>query len=224
MLSLVVTLQGFMVFAFAAATKLEKATSRRLLGLLVGLAGVAAVLVARLEGAGSGQALWLGASLLLPFFFAVEGILVAARRPERVDLFASVGLMMLLSAAMLGPFVYLTEGRLTFGPGSDRLKLLALLMSLVAAGSLLLCFRLISTAGAVFASQSAYAMTIAGIIWGMLLLNEELSPFAWAAVVVILFGLYLVEPKASDDKIILKRSFTRRAATQEKSAAVDGGG
>lgn len=222
MLSLVVTMQGFMVFAFAAATKLEKATSRRLLGLLVGLAGVAAVLVARLDGAGNGQAIWLGISLLLPLLFAVEGILVAARRPEHVDLFASVGLMMLLSAAMLGPFVYLSEGRLTFGPGIDRLELLAVLMGIVASGSVLLCFRLIATAGAVFASQSAYAMTIAGIIWGMLLLDEELSPVAWAAVLAILFGLYLVEPKANDDKIMLKRSFTLRPATQRRSAAVDG--
>lgn len=67
-------------------------------------------------------------------------------------------------------------------------------MGIAGAGSLLLCFHLIATAGAVFASRSAYAMTIAGIVWGILLLNEELSNTIWLAVAIILLRLYLVEP------------------------------
>lgn len=210
MLSLIVTLQGFMVFAFAAATKLEKATQRRLAGLLVGLAGVAMVLITRFDPSSSTQNLWLGAALLLPLLFAIECILVAARRPDNVDVFSAVGTMMLLSGLMLTAIAYATGDMMNFGPQVGRLEILILLMGIGGAVSVLLCFHLIATAGAVFASQSAYAMTIAGIVWGMLLLNEELSPMAWLAVGIILLGLYLVEPSTSDDKVVLRRSFANR--------------
>lgn len=209
MLSLIVTLQGFIVFAFAAATKLEKATPKRLAGLLVGLVGVIAVLVTRFDSTATTN-LWLGVALLLPVFFAIEGILVAAKRPESVDIFASVGLMMAFSAAMLAPIAYGTDSLMALGPSFGRLELLILLMGIGGATSILLCFHLIATAGAVFASISAYAMTIAGIVWGMLLLNEELSTIAWAAVVMILIGLYLVGPDISDNKVVLKRSLVRQ--------------
>lgn len=218
-LSLIVTLQGFMVFAFAAMMKLEKATPRRLAGLLVGLVGVAAVLYTRFEVDGQSEDIWLFVALLLPFFFAVEGILLASQRPEHIDLFASVGIMMLLSAVLLTLMaIYTGDLMPLFVGGVTRLEILVLLMGIGGAASILLCFHLIATAGAVFASQSAYAMTIAGIVWGMLLLNEELSIVAWGAVVFILIGLYLVEPNPSDDEIILKRSFAEkgREGSQER--------
>lgn len=210
MLSLIVTLQGFMVFTFAAAMRLEKATPRRLAGLLVGLSGVAAVLFARFDLSGTTDNLWLGVALLLPLFFAIEGILLAARRPARMDIFASVGIMMLLSAAMLAPIAWASGELMALGPTIGRLEILVLLMGIGGATSLLLCFHLIATAGAVFASQSAYAMTLAGIVWGMLLLNEELSAVAWGAVVAILVGLYLVEPSPGDEKVVLQRSLRRK--------------
>ena len=213
MLSLIVTLQGFMVFAFAAAVKLEKATPRRLAGLFVGLVGVAMVLITRFDATATTEHIWFGIALLLPLFFAFEGILLAAKRPEHIDIFASVGIMMWLSAAMLAPLAIYTGDLMALGPQIGLLEILVVLMGIVGASSLLLCFHLIATAGAVFASQSAYAMTIAGIVWGMLLLDETLSATAWGAVVVILMGLYLVEPNPSDDKVTLKRSFTKKPRT-----------
>ncbi|MCR9134932.1 MAG: response regulator [Alphaproteobacteria bacterium] len=209
MLSLIVTLQGFMVFGFAAITKIERATPRRLIGLLVGLFGVSIVLLTRFNtggGGGSGNA-WLFFAMLLPLLFAFEALVLAGKRPEHVDTFASVGIMMALSAMMLAPLAYVTGDlmplRLEFG----RLEFLVILMGIVGAASLLLSFHLIATAGAVFYSQTAYAMTIAGVVWGMLLLNEELSVVAWVAFAVIAVGMYLVEPKSGDREVVIQRSF-----------------
>jgi len=147
----------------------------------------------------------------------VEAIVLAGRRPAHVDTFAAVGLMMGLSAAMLLPAAYFTGDLMALQPTLGRLELMVLLLGVIGAGSLLLAFHLITTAGAVFYSQSAYTMTLAGIVWGMLLLNEELSPVAWAAFAVILVGMYLVEPKPSDEKLVINRTFTR-APPQRRSA------
>ncbi|PHP27165.1 response regulator [Limimaricola cinnabarinus] len=209
MLSLIVTLQGFIVFAVAAMTGMERADAKRLAGLLVGLAGVSLVLFTRFDIAAGAQNAWLIFAMLLPLLFAVEALVLAGKRPAQVDIFASVGLMMGLSAAFLAPVAWATDSLLPLGPDIGRLELLVLLMGIVGASSLLLAFRLVATAGAVFYSQSAYAMTIAGVVWGMLLLSEELSPLAWLAFAVIVLGMYLVEPKRNDKELVIKRSFVR---------------
>ena len=207
MLSLIVTLQGFMVFGFAAVTKMEAASPRRLFGLVVGLFGVSLVLLTRFDVTNMDQNLWLLFALLLPLLFAVEAIVLAGRRPEHIDIFASVGFMMGISALMLFPIAMMSGDLMPLGPQFGRLEILVLLMGVVGASSLLLAFHLIATAGAVFYSQSAYTMTIAGVVWGMLLLSEQLSSLAWFAFAIIAVGMYLVEPKASDEELVIKRSF-----------------
>jgi CheY-like chemotaxis protein len=211
MLSLIVTLQGFMVFGFAALTRSERATPRRLLGLLVGLVGVSVVMLTRFELGGGMQNGWLFVAMLLPLLFAIEALVLADRRPRQVDIFASVGIMMGLSALMLAPLAYVTGDLMPLALRPGWLEILVLLMGVVSAASLLLAFHLVATAGAVFYSQSAYAMTIAGVVWGMLLLSEELSGLAWAGFLIIVLGMYLVEPKSGDREVVIQRSFRDKA-------------
>jgi drug/metabolite transporter (DMT)-like permease len=55
---------------------------------------------------------------------------------------------------------------------------------------------LASKAGAVFASQSSYIVTGSGMLWAMLLLGERFSNWIWAAMAVMLLGLFLVQPRS----------------------------
>lgn len=55
----------------------------------------------------------------------------------------------------------------------------------------------IRTSGPVFASQSAYLITLAGVMWGMLLLGERHSAYIWGALALTLIGCALVKPRAS---------------------------
>lgn len=210
MLSMIVTLQGFIVFAFAAITRLERASPRRLLGLVVGLSGVSVVLLNRFDLSQSSQSIWELFAMLLPLLFAAEALVLDGKRPPRVDTFASVGIMMALSTLMLLPLAYFSGTLFSLGGQAGQLDLLILLMGIVGAASLLLAFHLVATAGAVFYSQSAYTMTIAGVVWGMLLLDEKLSALAWFAFAVIIVGMYLVEPRDRQGELLIQRSFTRR--------------
>ena len=117
----------------------------------------------------------------------------------------SVSVMMGVFALMLFPIAYVKGDLMPLDPQIGRLEILLVLMGVVGASSLLLAFQLIATAGAFFYSQSAYTMTIAGDVWGMLLLNEQLSSLAWGAFAIIAVRMYLVEPKASDEELIIKR-------------------
>ena len=54
---------------------------------------------------------------------------------------------------------------------------------------------LAARAGAVFATQTSYFVTGSGVLWAMLLLGERFSAWVWAALVVMLVGLFLVQPR-----------------------------
>lgn len=210
LLSLIAALQGFIVFAFAAISKLEQVNFRRLIGVLLGLGGVALVVSSKLElSSGGNDWVWLCFALLLPVWYAVEWVFVAAKRPKDIGFVPGIGIMSLISCVFLVPAAFIFEGGMTLSNGFGQVELLALLMGVVTSISLVVSYNLLGLAGPIFASQSAYVMTIAGIGWGMVLLNEELSGIAWISVAVIIAGLILVAPKIRNEKVIINRSFTR---------------
>jgi drug/metabolite transporter (DMT)-like permease len=214
MLSLIVTLEGLMVFALAAVMRLERASPRRLLGMLVSIAGVCGAVLARAEFSTSTSIGWILVSLLVPLLFGVQGLLIASRRPERIDIFAAGGIMMLISASLLFPIAFLSGQLLPLGPAIGRLEIVVALMGIGAAASLLLIFHLTATTGAVFASLNSYSCSLAGIFWGVLLLGEQMSAAAWLATCGVFIGLYLVGPKLSDDELVLDRSFSSRVPSE----------
>lgn len=210
LLVLIATLQSFFFFIFAAVTKLEQTTPRRLFGILLGFGGICLALSAQIDGSSNGAIFWIGIALILPLLYVVEWALMAAKRPTHIDAFASVGIMMAISTIFLLPVVFLFGAPLALNLSVSPLEGLVAVMGLAAGGSVVIALYLVATAGAVFASQSAYVMTIAGIVWGMLLLDEALTATAWIAVALILVGLYFVGTKISDDKVTLRRSLAVR--------------
>ncbi len=207
LLSLVVALQGFMVFVFAALMKLEHASPKRIFGLAIGLSGIVAMLLQQYEPDGSTKNYWLLAALLLPLFLALESITLADKRPKHIDHIASVGLMFGFSILFVLPLAFLTGDLMPLGADMASQGIVIVLLGLVAALANVTFFILVATAGPVFASQTAYSMTLSGIVWGMLLLGEEMQLIAWAAISLAVIGMYLVEPKPSDEFITIKRNF-----------------
>ena len=68
----------------------------------------------------------------------------------------------------------------------------------------------IRTAGPVFASQTAYVITLAGVAWGMVLFDERHSVYIWSALALTLTGIALVKPQRP--RTLLQ---TARAAPEE---------
>ncbi|MFO7856773.1 MAG: response regulator [Paracoccaceae bacterium] len=210
MIALVGSSRGFMVFLLAALLALEAPSLRRFAGLGVGFAAVAAVLLARRSGVEEDDAAWLAASLVLPLLLAGHTLLMAWR-PSRMDAFATVGFMMALSAAFLAPIAAGTGSMFLPSPRMGELELVTVALGAATALALALALDLVRVAGPVFAGQMAYSQTLAGIAWGMLLLDERLSPVAWAAFALVFAGFWLVEPKRAGEDFRATAAFARRA-------------
>lgn len=194
-ISIIIVLEGFLAFAFAAFMRVEQPSLTRFAGLLLGLSGVLVILYDKFTAAAPGGLLWTVIALAIPACYAAEGILLAAKRPENISTVAAVGLMQLLAAAILLP-IALSTGEMIYPsatPGALELTIL-----LIAAASLsanVLFLYLINNLGSVFAGQAAYFTTMAGIGWSVVLLDESLTAWIWAALALTAAGLFLVGPK-----------------------------
>ena len=52
-------------------------------------------------------------------------------------------------------------------------------------------FEIIRRAGAIFFGQYNYVIVIAGVLWSLMIFDENLTLWFWAALSVMLGGLYL---------------------------------
>lgn len=193
-MSIIIAMIPMLAFPMALALGMDRFSALRLAGLALGLAGVALL-------AAPGAALpdpamlgWLPVALIGPLFYAMEATYVAWRGTQGMDalqamLGASLAGLILCAPVMLA----LDQAYWPFPLGRDDLALT--LSSALHALLYATYVWLAATAGAVFAAQSSYLVTAAGMLWAMVLLGERPSVTVWLALGVMLAGLALVQPR-----------------------------
>ena len=58
----------------------------------------------------------------------------------------------------------------------------------------LMFLELVRLAGPVFAGQVGYVVTVAGVFWGIVILDENHSGWIWGAIAIMFVGLAFVSP------------------------------
>lgn len=216
MISLIGSARGFMVFALAALIAVEPPSLRRFAGLGLGFAAVAVVLLMRGGEGSESNILWLLAALLMPLLLAIHTLMMT-RRPRSLDAFATVGVMMTLSALLLAPIASAVGDMIWPSTMTVRMIVLILLLGVTSGIAVALALELVAIAGAVFASQMAYAQTLAGIAWGMLLLGEQLPVIAWGALMFVVAGFWLVQPRLAGDEFSITIPLKRPRRSERPS-------
>lgn len=198
-IAIVLAAESFLVFIMAAVLGLEAPNLKRFIGLSFGLACVVLIMVPGSDGTGVSGWFWIVAALAVPACYAVEDILVAALPEEGTDVLGTTTGIVVAAAVLLmpvtlatGSLIHPSEAASTYGTS------FLLIASLSAFSNVLLIFT-IRTTGAVFASQAGYAMTAGGIVWSIILLDETMSVWIWAALACLVSGLVLVMPKQADE-------------------------
>jgi len=205
-IALILVTEGFMVFAFASFIGIEKASLRRLVGFGVGLTGVALVIFATSKSSGMDN-LWLWAllALLAPLGYALRTLLLTVKLPLDMDMVAATGFSSVSAIILLTPLVIAFNDFVPLSLNSDSgnisLVLAIILFGIVSAVGVTLRVTLIRSAGAVFASQSSFVVTFAGIAWSIILLGESIPLIAWLALVLLVAGLLLVGPKEEAEEV-----------------------
>ncbi|MDA9208412.1 DMT family transporter [Octadecabacter sp.] len=166
---------------------------RLALGLLLGLGAI--TLIAASRGDIWGGAIWaVLIGLLAPLCYSTNSTLLGARGMaglHPLQAFAGAAAIFLPVSVLAA----VTTGQLR-GLGTD-LPSLALVATAVGHTLIYAGFLwLVTQAGAVFASQTAYLVTGFGIVWSMLFLGERYEVGVWIALGMMFIGLSLVRPAA----------------------------
>lgn len=197
-IAIIVSLVPILAFPMALAMGMDRFGWPRFGGLMLGLAGAAAMSLPGAALTGMGWALLLG--LGAPLFYAAEGIVVARLGTYRADAVEA-----LLGASIIGLFMaaplalatgqWIDPGMVwQRGPGAPDVALM--LSSVIHAFAYAGYVALIGRAGAVFAVQASYLVTGFGVVWSMLLLGESYPATVWLALAMVMAGVALVQPRA----------------------------
>jgi drug/metabolite transporter (DMT)-like permease len=141
------------------------------------------------------MAAWLPIALVGPACYAAEANIVARWGTAGLDPVQAMFAASAVGALMAFPLMIGAGHWISPLPPYGKAELALIGSSTIHAILYATYVWLAARTGAVFASQTSYIVTAAGLGWAMLLLGERFSPWIWAAVPVMFAGLLLVRPR-----------------------------
>jgi drug/metabolite transporter (DMT)-like permease len=165
----------------------ERVTGRRLLGLLVGLVGVAFLVGVDVSGDG-GELLGVGAVLIAACGYAI-GPLILKRKLADLDPTAMMGACLAIATLLLAPLaaIALPSG----APSAGAFASVAVLGIFCTALALVLMAILIGAAGPARASVITYINPVIALALGVVFLAEDPGAGALVGLALILVGSWL---------------------------------
>lgn len=200
------------VFLFTAAISRHEALGgRRLAGALLGFAGVVLIVGAdAISGLGQAVAGQL-ACLIGAMLYA--GAAIYGRR------FAGIGALetalgtMIWASAVLVPLAFVVEEPLALRPAVPALAATAALSILCTGAALLIYFRLVHTLGSLGVASQSYLRAGIGVLLGIALLGETLTPPVTIGLIAAIAGVALINAPTA------RKPDTARRKIKSKNAA-----
>jgi drug/metabolite transporter (DMT)-like permease len=175
----------------AAALAEERATSRKLIGLLIGFAGLVVVIAPWRSGLGStgGELACFGAAVSYAVGFVYVRKFLSPRHLTPVSLAAGQVSAAVVLQAAVSPF--LQWGAVTM---TTRVTVSIVLLGVLITGlAYVLYFRLIGEVGATTASAVNYFVPIAAVVVGAIFLDERITANVVAGGLIVLAGMAYAE-------------------------------
>ena len=182
----------------AALLHVERVSLRRAAGVAFGAASILLLVGPEASLPDPAMAPFVLLSLAAPFCYGLEGSYIALKAPPDIDPLETLFGAFVLGAIIAAPLLF------ALGEWVDLSKpWSAQEISIVANAALHVIgysgyLWLVGRAGPVFASQIAYLVTIFGILFSMAFLSESYSAWVWLAIVSMLAGLSLVQPRRAE--------------------------
>ncbi len=184
---LVATMPLLVALMSTRLSSADKPSGLRLLGLVIGLAGVVALL--GIDVAGRADELWGAALVLLATLGYAMAPIVVSRRLADLHPLGPVTASLMLSTVALLPAALAQLPHAT--PSLGAIAAIATLGVVCTAGGLVVFFQLIAEAGPTRASVVTYVNPVVAVIIGVAALGEHLGVMSIAGLICILGGSWL---------------------------------
>lgn len=174
----------------------EASSARRLSGVFLGLIAMGLIILPDTALPSPDLAPWVLLTLAASLSMSVENYYAGAFRPEGVSSLQLSFARQSGAAVILLPIGLATSTVLPVFEPWTGMQFGATATGLLSAIAYTCLLFTIHRSGVIFASQSSYIITLAGVAWGMLIFGETHSAYIWAALGLTLVALALVKPNA----------------------------
>ena len=195
--SVVLALVPIMTLLLALIMRIERPEPARMAGLGLGAAAVLMLVLPDSSLPQPDQAIWIALPVLTCLCYSLENIYIARWKPQNLQPMQVMCGLFWAALFLLLPAVATTKTWMTLDAfDTAEIALVAMTIAhILAYGGFVW---LIGRAGPVFAAQVAYVVTLTGVFLGIAILGEVHSGWVWAALILMLAGLALVQPRHQD--------------------------
>lgn len=190
-----ISLVPMFVLPIAVGLKLESFEWRRACGIVFGLCAILALIGPSTSLPDPSKAVFVLIACIIPFCYGCEDNFVA-----KFTLRGITSVQAVLGASIIGflcitPFVFATDQWISLNRTWAAAEWAILLMSVMHVFAYVGYVWLVGRAGPVFVAQVAYLVSGFAMMWSIIILHETYSSWVWLALVLMLAGLFLVQPR-----------------------------
>lgn len=193
-LAITIATVPMLTYACAWLLRRELFVWSRLWGLVAGILAVS-LLIAPDSLPDPAMAVWIIIVLFAALSYTAENIYVDSWIPKDTDMLALLCGMLLAASVLILPLVIAMDAFVTLRLPFGQTEWAVVAMALVSSIAYTLYLYTIQLSGPVFASQTGYVVTLAGVFWGIAIFQEQHSVWVWLALILMLIGLGLVTPR-----------------------------
>ena len=194
-MSIMIATVPMFTLMMALALKLEQPSLIRLLGVVIGLGAMLMLILPDTSLPDPSKALFILVAIIAPFCYAAEANYVALKAPTGTDPISTVFFSSVIGIGIAAPLAVGSGQWIdpTVSMGKPEWALVA--SSVIHALTYSAYLWLIRFGGPVFSVQMAYPVTLSGVFLSMYFLNESYSGWVWGALIAVILGLVLVQPR-----------------------------
>jgi drug/metabolite transporter (DMT)-like permease len=212
---LIASLNPVVTAAFAALLLGERITLRKLMGLLLGIGGVALVVQHRLGGGADhlNGVLFTAAAVLSIVF----GTMLFKRYAPSQGLWTGNAVQSVAAGFAVLPFALSVENIGDVVPSARLAWSFAFLVLFVAVFAYLLWFKILAVSGATAAASYHFLTPPLGVLFGWLILDEHVSPIDLIGIMPVILGIYLVTRSPATGGMVDRRQARRNATERQRT-------
>jgi drug/metabolite transporter (DMT)-like permease len=194
-LAISLTTVPMLTYAFSLPLGADSYQHKRISGILVGFAAILMLVIPDTSLPDPGMVNWLLLALASSVFYSIENIYVDIRVPDDIDMVALLTGALFVASIFLIPILVAFDAWVPLRYPFTAVEWSIAGMAVISSSAYAIFFLVVKMAGAVFASLSAYVVTVAGVIWAILIFGETHSLWVWSSFALLLLGMALVTPR-----------------------------
>ena len=172
-------------------TKDEKITFFKSIGIILGFSGVLLLFFDKLV-LNANNYFFALIILVGSTFYSIAGILILKKMKNAGNLDVTTSTM-IWALIFLLPAVFIFEEPFSSKPTLDSMLSLIYLGTVATGFAWWLRFKILMKNGLVLQTQVAYLIPIFGVIFGVIVLNEQITWKVFASLIIIMSGIYIVK-------------------------------